>query len=426
MKKEDKWIQDMRKSLEDYSEPLPSHLWEELEKELSTPKVIPLWRRWQAAAAVLALAVSSLTVWFWYSPSAKYIKQASVQQEDVLNNTTLQDVQASTHEEEIAQTGSKEYTAVHRPTSPVMAATIPTIPEVELKGNNTATEAVDKEENTEEPPLPSELENKSTQQNQQFRQQQRENDRRQMQRNQYLAHTSMNTSSKHRWSIGISTGNTPYATSSSFGGFSRLDSRSLLTVSSHPTNQVESAYNQVLLNNREQTTQTDIHHRMPVTVGASVKWNLNEDWGLESGLTYTFLSSELRSGSNSYVEEEQQLHYIGIPLKVHRRIWQNKRFNFYASAGGMIEKCVSGEVETTFVCEDNKNVTENQSLDIDPLQWSVMAAVGAQVNFTKQLGLYVEPGMAYYFDDGSSIETIRKQHPFNFNLQLGLRFSFSK
>ena len=53
-------------------------------------------------------------------------------------------------------------------------------------------------------------------------------------------------------------------------------------------------------------------------------------------------------------------------------------------------------------------------------------AVGAQVNFTRQIGLYIEPGIAYYFDDGSDIETFRKEHPLNFNLQLGLRFSFSK
>ena len=42
--------------MEDYSEPLPDGLWDKLETELeeqNKPKVIPLWRRWQAAAAVL-------------------------------------------------------------------------------------------------------------------------------------------------------------------------------------------------------------------------------------------------------------------------------------------------------------------------------------------------------------------------------------
>ena len=52
--------------MEGYSEPAPADLWEQLEKELDTvPKVIPMWRRWQAAAAVaLLVVVSSLTVWF--------------------------------------------------------------------------------------------------------------------------------------------------------------------------------------------------------------------------------------------------------------------------------------------------------------------------------------------------------------------------
>ena len=64
MKNEDKWIQDIRNRMEDYSEPLPAGMWEQLESELDTPKVIPMWRKWQAAAAaVLVLAVSSLTLW---------------------------------------------------------------------------------------------------------------------------------------------------------------------------------------------------------------------------------------------------------------------------------------------------------------------------------------------------------------------------
>ena len=92
----------------------------------------------------------------------------------------------------------------------------------------------------------------------------------------------------------------------------------------------------------------------------------------------------------------------------------------------MVEKCVSGEQEVTYAYDTNSIEKETRSLDISPLQWSVMAAVGAQVNIVKRFGIYIEPGMAYYFDDGSDVETIRKQHPFNFNLQFGLRFSLSK
>lgn len=90
----------------------------------------------------------------------------------------------------------------------------------------------------------------------------------------------------------------------------------------------------------------------------------------------------------------------------------------------MLEKCVSGTLETVYVINNEERESESHSLKVSSLQWSVSAAVGAQVNFTRQLGLYVEPGVVYYFDDHSGIETIRKEHPLNFNLQMGLRFSF--
>ena len=115
---------------------------------------------------------------------------------------------------------------------------------------------------------------------------------------------------------------------------------------------------------------------------------------------------------------------MGIPIKIHRNIWQNSTFSFYASAGGMIEKCVSGSLETIYVTDNDQREVENHSVNEHPLQWSLTAAVGGQVNLLRHIGLFVEPGIAYYFDDNSLLETIRKEHPFNFNLQFGLRFSF--
>lgn len=53
-----------------------------------------------------------------------------------------------------------------------------------------------------------------------------------------------------------------------------------------------------------------------------------------------------------------------------------------------------------------------------------MGALGAQYNINRKVGVYVEPGIAYYFDDGSSVQTIRKENPCNFTLQAGLRLSY--
>ena len=71
----------------------------------------------------------------------------------------------------------------------------------------------------------------------------------------------------------------------------------------------------------------------------------------------------------------------------------------------------------------NKNSVD---LDIDRLQWSVSGGVGAQFHLTDKLGAYVEPGINYYFDDGVDIQTIRKEHPLNFNLKLGLRLNLGR
>ena len=57
----------------------------------------------------------------------------------------------------------------------------------------------------------------------------------------------------------------------------------------------------------------------------------------------------------------------------------------------------------------------------DRSQWSVGGALGVQYNIIPQLGLYVEPGIKYYFDNGSNIRNYFKYRPTNFNLQIGLR-----
>ena len=41
-------------------------------------------------------------------------------------------------------------------------------------------------------------------------------------------------------------------------------------------------------------------------------------------------------------------------------------------------------------------------------------------------GIYAEPGVAYYFDNESSLPTIYQEKPFNFNLNMGLRFNLGK
>lgn len=417
--------------MEDYSEPLPDGLWDKLETELeeqNKPKVIPLWRRWQAAAAVLILLVSSLTYWFWSSPEADFQNQqlaVEVKDTPLPENRPIQDQVTA----EVAMPGKPEpEMKLTASTDVVLEQAVRKVSVEEEKTDEVIVEEPEKEESkTIKNETLTETADTQVQQKKRLRAS-READRERMKQNAEEAKSKSTRSSG--FSLGVGAGNTPYGSLSTFDGMGSFVARSAYYVSSDlnmaPVNNGGLAYSQILLENAAQSPQTSVKHHMPVTIGFSLDWNLDKNWTLETGLNYTLLSSDIRSGSKSYVEETQKLHYVGIPLKIRRSIWQNRWFSVYASVGGAVEKCVSGRLESVTVTNGGNRTSERTSLEVDPLQWSVAAAAGAQVNFTSRLGLYLEPGVAYYFDDHSGVETIRKEHPFNFNLQLGLRFHVIK
>lgn len=417
--------------MEDYSEPLPDGLWDKLETELeeqNKPKVIPLWRRWQAAAAVLILLVSSLTYWFWSSPEADFQNQqlaVEVKDTPLPENRPIQDQVTA----EVAMPGKSEpEMKLTASTDVVLEQAVRKVSVEEEKTDEVIVGEPEKEESkTIKNETLTETADTQVQQKKRLRAS-READRERMKQNAEEAKSKSTRSSG--FSLGVGAGNTPYGSLSTFDGMGSFVARSAYYVSSDlnmaPVNNGGLAYSQILLENAAQSPQTSVKHHMPVTIGFSLDWNLDKNWTLETGLNYTLLSSDIRSGSKSYVEETQKLHYVGIPLKIRRSIWQNRWFSVYASVGGAVEKCVSGRLESVTVTNGGNRTSERTSLEVEPLQWSVAAAAGAQVNFTSRLGLYLEPGVAYYFDDHSGVETIRKEHPFNFNLQLGLRFHVIK
>lgn len=181
----------------------------------------------------------------------------------------------------------------------------------------------------------------------------------------------------------------------------------------------------ILLFNQGKAVNSDIKHRLPVRAGISLVYNLNDRLGIESGLSYTNLTSDIREGSgNHYYSAVQRLHYIGLPLNVKYRIWSWKFLDFYASGGGLVEKCVSASLDCDYYIDNQKSGNGDEDISERPWQLSLNASAGVQCNIVKSVGIYVEPGISYYFDDGSQLRTIYKDKPLNFNLNLGVRFLF--
>ena len=149
-------------------------------------------------------------------------------------------------------------------------------------------------------------------------------------------------------------------------------------------------------------TNTQSHHRQPVRFGVSLRYRFNDRWSVEGGLSYTRLSSDITVIEDGFsTVTEQRLNYIGLPLNVSYDLWKSRYFGLYVTVGGLIDK----------------------RLDASPWQFSLNGGAGAEYKLTDFFSLYAEPGLGYYFKDGSSTPTIYQDHPLNFNFSLGLRFN---
>ena len=157
-------------------------------------------------------------------------------------------------------------------------------------------------------------------------------------------------------------------------------------------------------------------HRLPIRFGLKIGYQLSERWALQTGITYTYLYSEFTLVNRQQPTIEQRLHYVGIPLGISYQIWKNSNFRMYASAGAAAEKCVKNSQESG----DSK--INLQSDSEKPLQWSVNAALGAEYQPTKQLGIYLEPSLGYYFKDNTPLEHYYKEHPLSPAIEFGLRW----
>lgn len=219
-----------------------------------------------------------------------------------------------------------------------------------------------------------------------------------------------------RWQTGLSASNFPGGASETYPGYVTLAL----------TETVEEQYH-FLANDTRERVYTDVRHHQPLRFGLTFRYNINQRWSLMSGLTYSKLSSELQSGSgNYYYDDKQTLHFIGVPVNLAYTFWQSPKISAYLSTGALVEKNVAGRLTSNYYIDNQLETTTREKISMDQLQWSANAAVGLGYRISNHVGLYAEPGISYYFRNGSQLETIYSDNPFNFNLQVGLRFTLGE
>ncbi|MGN8723539.1 outer membrane beta-barrel protein [Segatella copri] len=166
----------------------------------------------------------------------------------------------------------------------------------------------------------------------------------------------------------------------------------------------------------QRSQQGNAKHHAPISVGLQVAFGIAPRLSLSTGLVYTRTSSDFYpyAPSSSY-NVHQVLHYVGIPVGLNYEFWQSGGFHAYVMAGAEADYNVKNDTEEEGVKKENAKR--------DRVQFSGKASLGAQYDITPKVGLYIEPGAKYYFDNGSHVENTFKDKKLNFNLQFGLRFN---
>ena len=163
---------------------------------------------------------------------------------------------------------------------------------------------------------------------------------------------------------------------------------------------------------------------VPFSAGIGVRIPLGGRFSIGTGINYSLLSRSFtgiyynESGvSSGEVTIDNKMHYIGIPVNAYYDIVSLDKFKFYCYGGAEAEYCF----KNVYDIHTGSGVT--QTSKVSGIQFSAGAGLGVEYLFTDKFGLYFDPGVRYYFS-ADQPRSLRTEHPFNINFDLGLRFDF--
>ena len=183
---------------------------------------------------------------------------------------------------------------------------------------------------------------------------------------------------------------------------------------------MEIAAQNSMINHGEMVAQYT--HELPFNIQLTLSRSLTSRLYIETGLSYTQMKSVIMTGSTkAHILEQQRLSYLGIPLRFGWKWYNKAHLSLYNSAGVMLEFPIQGTLNVKHITNDITTFGKKSSLDV-PCQWSMSLGLGIQYDLTPHLGIYMEPSLQYFYDEGSNLKSYRTEHPYSITLPLGLRF----
>lgn len=437
------WKEELRKKMEDFEVEAPQGLWEELENQLFTnqpKKVVPLAvNKSKTNWVKVVIAIAAVALLFIFikplltTPTLDLDKEVLPNIKKLDENTPTRVTQQKT-KEEIQDTDNSERVGIYKEESnavanknkevknskpfitPSISTSILNDASNEIKCDGDNKDFVIADNSVKEEVFDKELV---------------EAELKELEAELFASEQEKEGKVNHkgRWIGGLNSGGSFTNDKQQFTGYGTISGKSLSYTSLYmeEASGFKTTFNDIIRANMYQNAITDVKHKAPITASISVGYQLTDKWTVSSGLTYTKLSSELKSGtpSNS-VMSEQSMHYLGVPMQISYKVITSGSFSLYTAAGGLFEKSISGEVKTRYIVDDKVIDSDKKSLNESTIQVSVNGGIGAEYMITKHLGFYVEPGVQYHIKNNSEIGTIYKEKPFSFNTKVGIRLLFAK
>lgn len=382
----ERWIDDIKVEMQEFESDSPKGLWESIEGRLPASKVAPTRSWWGWAAAAGALAVAGASAFLFFRPISP---QAVISVEKAEPVVALNDVRPDPSEQIVRSQEIVEPVAVSQPKEAQRPEKSAASQKTEALRETTAVQEAETAQETEVLPW------------EEFSQETR----------------VARKTPQNRVSVGLAASG-----AASFSQTALIGGGPLFGVGLDAVSWEDSPKLGLAVVNQGKDIESELRHKVPVRLTLGVSYAITDRLSVVSGLSHTLLLSEYKEGTQqNYKSGEQRVEYVGVPINLKYDFYSSTRLDVYASAGITLDKCIKANRTDDYFLSGENRLKEVISLGEHPFQLSAGAAFGAEYRIYDSLWLFGECGLAYFFNDRSSLEILYKERPLNATFNLGIR-----
>lgn len=388
----ERWIDDIKAEMQEFESDSPKGLWESIEGRLPASKVAPARSWWGWAVAAGALAVAGASAFLFFRPISP---QEVISVEKAEPVVALNDVRPDPSEQIVRSQEIVEPVAVLQPKEAQRPEKSAASQKTEALRETTAVQEAETAQETETVPetesLPWE----------EFSQETR----------------VARKTPQNRVSVGLAASG-----AASFSQTALIGGGPLFGVGLDAVSWEDNPKLGLAVVNQGKDIESELRHKVPVRLTLGVSYAITDRLSVVSGLSHTLLLSEYKEGTQqNYKSGEQRVEYVGVPINLKYDFYSSTRLDVYASAGLTLDKCIKANRTDDYFLSGENRLKEVISLGEHPFQLSAGAAFGAEYRIYDSLWLFGECGLAYFFNDRSSLEILYKERPLNGTFNLGIR-----